>query len=88
MDRFYSKQLISYAGQNDISNSVWLDTEQFAAKQEPELLLRDLEGRLRNGRVESGRSPFAKQDFLRMDGQAIEPRQLQGSDQNSKSSKR
>ena len=68
LERYFSKKLISHAGQNDISNSVWVDTQQYAAKQEPELLLRDLEGRLRNGRVEPGRSPFSKQDFLRMDG--------------------
>ena len=58
MERFYTKQPISYSGQNDISNSVWIDTQQYAQKKMPELLLKDMQGTTRNGKVEFGKSPF------------------------------
>jgi len=31
--------------------------------------MKDLEGKMCNGRVEMGLSPFDKQEFIRMDGQ-------------------
>ena len=68
IERFYTKQPISYSGQNDISNSVWVDTEQYAAKKRPDLMRADLIGRTRNGKHEIGASPFVEEEFIRMDG--------------------
>lgn len=54
-----------------ISNSVWIDRGGYASKKKPDLLLRDLGDRTRNGKIEQGRSPFDKEEFIRADGQTV-----------------
>ena len=47
---------------------MWVDTEQYASKKKPELMLKDMDDKTLNGKVESGKSPFVKEEFIRMDG--------------------
>ena len=67
-DSQFSKPPISFSGQNDISNSVWVDSDHYSRKKRPNILMKDLDTRTRNGKVEMGQSPFDKQEFIRMDG--------------------
>lgn len=53
-DSQFSKQPISFSGQNDISNSVWVDKGKYSRKRRPDLLMKDLEDKTRNGRKELG----------------------------------
>lgn len=76
-ERYQTKQTISYSGQNDISNSVWVDTQMYAAKKRPDLLLQDLDGTTRNGKREQGKSPFDKNDFIRADVKPLKVQLLQ-----------
>ena len=71
IERFYAKQPISLTGQNDISNSVWIDTNQYNRKKKPDLLLKDLDEKTRNGKIEQGKSPFNVDEFIRMDGSKV-----------------
>ena len=68
IERFYAKPPISMSGQNDISNSVWIDNNQYSRKKKPDLLLKDLADNIRNGKIEQGQSPFNVDEFIRMDG--------------------
>ena len=53
-DSQFSRQPISFSGQNDISNSVWIDSDHYSRKKRPNLVMKDLDNKTRNGKIEMG----------------------------------
>ena len=62
------RSAISIEGQRAIANSIWVDDASFTNKRSPSLLLKDLKAGTKNGKVEMGKSPFNRDDFVRVDG--------------------
>ena len=53
-----------------MSKSIWVDDASFTNLKKPKIRMKDLEPEFRNGKKEITKSPFNKEDFVRIDGLA------------------